>query len=347
MVKNSKYNKTTINLNSSQIKKYEGITLIALVITIVVLLILTGTIISLTIGDEGLLKKSQQIADNTLKAQIEANELIENTKKEQIEQGEGVLSKSDEQAPTLSFEEATFNKNSLTIKVSVTETESGLDRIEYSIDGGQNYETPKNKTDKSYTFMNNNISSNKNYDIVVRAVDKQENTARITKKLIGLKIGDYVNYVPKSQLEYIVYSEISGYYRNRIIGLDGALKWRVLSVKDDGRVELISDRPANNNSLMLENAIGYNNGVYFMNDICEKLYSNSDLGVIARSVAIEDIEKQMSESAIINKNSYNNGDINYGETIFIYDAYFPSLFIQEKGTGVGSMEPITERNRYI
>lgn len=41
----------------SNLKKYKGITMIALVITVVVMLILAGIVISLTIGDNGLINK--------------------------------------------------------------------------------------------------------------------------------------------------------------------------------------------------------------------------------------------------------------------------------------------------
>lgn len=42
------------------LKGQKGITLVALVITIIVLLILAGVTLSLTLGDNGLLKRSQE-----------------------------------------------------------------------------------------------------------------------------------------------------------------------------------------------------------------------------------------------------------------------------------------------
>ena len=44
-------------------KKVQGITLIALVVTIVVLLILAGVTINLTVGDNGLFRRAQNAAD--------------------------------------------------------------------------------------------------------------------------------------------------------------------------------------------------------------------------------------------------------------------------------------------
>lgn len=44
-------------------KKERGITLVALVVTIIVLLILAGVAISLTIGNNGIFQRAQQAAD--------------------------------------------------------------------------------------------------------------------------------------------------------------------------------------------------------------------------------------------------------------------------------------------
>ena len=52
-------------------KKQKGITLIALIITIIVLLILAGVSISLVVGQNGILEKSQEAVTETKKASIE------------------------------------------------------------------------------------------------------------------------------------------------------------------------------------------------------------------------------------------------------------------------------------
>ena len=44
-------------------RKVKGITLIALVVTVIVLLILAGVAINLTVGDNGLFKRAQNAAD--------------------------------------------------------------------------------------------------------------------------------------------------------------------------------------------------------------------------------------------------------------------------------------------
>ncbi len=51
-------------------KKQNGITLIALIITIIVLLILAGVSISLVVGDNGVLNKAQKSIVETEKAKV-------------------------------------------------------------------------------------------------------------------------------------------------------------------------------------------------------------------------------------------------------------------------------------
>ena len=57
-------------LNSQATRKTRGITLIALVVTIVVLLILAGITISLVFGSNGVIKKAQEANENTKIAQV-------------------------------------------------------------------------------------------------------------------------------------------------------------------------------------------------------------------------------------------------------------------------------------
>ena len=53
------------------LKENRGVTLVALVITIIVLLILAGVSISLVVGDNGVLNQAVNAADNTNKAAVQ------------------------------------------------------------------------------------------------------------------------------------------------------------------------------------------------------------------------------------------------------------------------------------
>ena len=58
------------------LKQQKGITLIALVITIVVLIILAGVAISLTLSDNGIFKKAKEGAQNYTNAQKEEQDAL-------------------------------------------------------------------------------------------------------------------------------------------------------------------------------------------------------------------------------------------------------------------------------
>lgn len=57
-------------------KEQKGITLVALVITIIILLILAGISIATLSGDNGLFNRARQAKNNTIDAQIKENEAL-------------------------------------------------------------------------------------------------------------------------------------------------------------------------------------------------------------------------------------------------------------------------------
>ena len=50
------------------------------------------------------------------------------------------------------------------------------------------------------------------------------------------------------------------------------LVWRVLKINDNGTVDLVAETQTTS-SIKLKAPKGYNNGVYLLNDIADKLYS--------------------------------------------------------------------------
>lgn len=77
-------------------KKEKGITLIALIITVIVMLILAGVAVNLSIGDNGIFKKTQEASEISKKASIkEELELkIADLEFEKLKQGQ-ILTKED------------------------------------------------------------------------------------------------------------------------------------------------------------------------------------------------------------------------------------------------------------
>ena len=76
-------------------------------------------------------------------------------------------------------------------------------------------------------------------------------------------------------------------------------------------------------------ALGYNNGVYLLDDMCNKLYSNTELGTTARSIDIEDIQKGMNKEG--EKDNTPSGEIQIYKENF---TYYPEIYNCQKYSGV-------------
>ena len=168
-----------------------------------------------------------------------------------------------------------------------------------------------------------------------------------------IKIGDYVAYQPEEVTEsYIVETKYSGADEEQSISQENNLKWRVLTVDNKTRtVELICESPTKA-TITFKGARGYNNCVYLLNDICKKLYSNSNYGAVARSENIEDIESKMDLS-VWDYHDYIDRGVKYGDSIAYKGSYVPKRYLEDVKTGgVSSKQdkPIayeTEEEAYI
>ena len=133
-----------------------------------------------------------------------------------------------------------------------------------------------------------------------------------------LKVGDYIAYNPDSAGNYMGLgtstSEKAGSSSNPAAGIpqDTTLKWRVMNINDDGSVDLVSASPIATN-VYFNGSLGCNNGVLLLNDLCKSQYSNSTLGVTARSIDLEDIEKKFNSTGINARNAYSNNQ-QYGNS---------------------------------
>ena len=116
-----------------------------------------------------------------------------------------------------------------------------------------------------------------------------------------------------------------------------------MSINDDGTVEIISDKPSSQYSPILRGAVGYNNSVYILNDICKNMCSNKSLGAIGRSINMEDIEKGYNASGKEFMNNYISDDgIKYGQTktYDLNNSYYPNLYSRENGAGINTSQVI-------
>ena len=125
--------------------------------------------------------------------------------------------------------------------------------------------------------------------------------------------GDYVNYTPKT--EKTAYAPDKGEGIGKYTGYTGGtaeqsipqenLNWRVLGQDNSGNILLISGAPTNA-GLRFKGNVGYNNYETVLNDTCEALYSNTELGATARSITMEDIDKYLGGSKY-DKTTYKGG----------------------------------------
>lgn len=172
---------------------------------------------------------------------------------------------------------------------------------------------------------------NNNY--IIDNVNEYTGNKKYDRK--GIKIGDYVTYVPDVAVNYTelgtLETEKSGSALNPADGIpqDTSLKWRIMSVNEDGSVDLVSAKPIET-TVYFKGALGFNNAVYLLNDLCRKQYSNKKLGIVARSINLSDIESKMSENGINEKNSYVNEGavVNFGETYTYTEGtiYVPDIY---------------------
>lgn len=271
----------------------KGITLIALVVTIVVLLILAGVSISMLTGENGIITQSQEAKLETRAAMIQEER------------------------------DLWIKERYLTQKTN--ETPKSMEKILQELQdkgelSAEEVETIKNDPNNSITIGSKTISFK-----VIEELKPQ--------------IGDYVNYTYDTAENYVLTQETCGARANPAEGIPqtAGLKWRILNINEDGSMDLISAAPTST-SIWFGLALGYNNGIYLINDICAKQYSNSSLGIFARNLTIEDIESKMNETGIAARNIYKHYGTQYGskKTYTVSNSYYPNLYAQENGSGINT-----------
>ena len=154
---------------------------------------------------------------------------------------------------------------------------------------------------------------------------------------INIKIGDSVNYTYDSAGSYSLSSTYSGYSSNQTIAQTTGLTWKVLNVdKENDTVDIISTNPTSS-TVYFKGILGYNNGPYFMNEICKAQYSNKTLGVEARNINLLDMEKHLTPTGIKSRNEYNKGSSTYAQygttKTYTSNTKYPSLYANQKGAG--------------
>ena len=364
-------------------KEIKGITLVALVITIVVLLILAGVSINTVLGDDGIIKKAKEAAEATKQASAEEemnrlvleyqlasnDETLESFLQEKVTEGriDGVTDNGD---GTITITKKVEGKDyTITVKKPVAPTPSvkvGAIRvvsdntgagsslgeastrkgttlyimIESTISGGTTTVSPQVPyavtENGTYKFT---VTGTVNGTTYTKEVSVTVDQFKMEINLDDVQIGDSVNYTYDSAESYSLSSTYSGYSSNQTISQTTGLTWKVLNVdKENDTVDIISTNPTSS-TVRFYGALGYHNGPYIMNKICEELYSNSTLNVTARNINLLDMEQHLTPTGIATRNKYANS-VRYGKTKTYKDNYscYPLLYEGQKGAGVNVAE---------
>ena len=325
-------------------KRNGGVTLVALTITVVIILIVTGMIVY-SAQDSLYVKNLTDMQNDIVNLRDKISLYYSKY---------GEIPASTEYPDVSNLQESGVIGANDTGKFLIIELEY-LDGL--SLNFGKDYEKYKSKdytnlTDLTDLYIINKNSHNIFYVEGIKV--KENNGAKIyytdytegdTEAVIlkeikenTIKIGDYINYTYDTVSDgYDLPATQSGYTSNQTIAQTTGLKWRILNIHEDGTIDLISETVPDT-TVYFQGALGYNNGVYLLNNICNELYSNSSLGLTARSVNLGDIESQLNETGIAARNAYNNGVITYGETKTYTGTYanYPLLYAKENGSGINT-----------
>ena len=152
-----------------------------------------------------------------------------------------------------------------------------------------------------------------------------------------IKVGDYVAYTPvNSNDSYVLKKELSGYTKDQTI-VRKSSKWKVFNINTDGSVDLISEKAitldSKNNLLHLSGYKGYNNGVYIINELCNKVYGS--YFALGRSLNVDDIESKLTKlwkpSEYVDYGNENN-HAEFSTNTFVPAVYLSHLSKSDKGS---------------
>ena len=211
-------------------RKMKGITLVALVVTVVVLLILAGVSLNLVLGENGIIKKAQEAAAQTDESSATESMSMYLT-------GLRLANVDGE-----NFRLADYLSSNV-----------GNDGIEDFLNNGDGY---AQVAYKGYKYL----------------VNLEDYTFEYLGKTDGNGVNRHIKQILDNNNEDVpgIAMVEAGELETEDLG------WKVLSVNNDGSVNLI----ANNNTgfeVSLSGINGYTNGAKALNEICSKLYGNLEI----------------------------------------------------------------------
>ena len=280
----------------------KAITLIALVVTIVILLILAGVTITMTLGQNGLFTRAREG-----RAAYEESEVRDDL--------------------SMLITQYRWDKASEKTDKSLGDylKDNGATSVKANADG-----TTLEVEYKGYVFTVNKDSGE------ITGVSKGEGNDSPTTPTIMPQVGEIVSYTPDTpSTGYDLSTAKSGYSSAQTIdGTYDPTTWKIMEVDENGNITKLLG--IGSKTVYFQGSTGYNNGVYLLNDICKSRYGNASLGATARSLNIEDIESKMNSKGIAARNADTSGTTQYGttKTYTGWHAQYPAIYAQEKYSGV-------------
>ena len=276
----------------------KAITLIALVVTIVILLILAGVTITMTLGQNGLFTRAREGA-----AAYNESEVRDDL--------------------SMLITQYTWDKSSEKTDKSLGDylKDNGATSVKANADADG---TTLEVTYKGYTFKVNKDSGE------ITEVSKGEGSDSPTTPTIIPKVGEIVSYTPDTpSTGYDLSEEKNGDRSQTIDGTYDPTTWKIMEVDESGNITKLLGIGAK--AVGFNRSTGYNNGVYLLNDICKSRYGNASLGATARSLNIEDIESRMNSTGIAARKITKYGTT---RTFTGSNAQYPAIYAQEQYSGV-------------
>lgn len=299
-------------------KKQAGITLVALVVTIVVLLILAGVSIRLVLDNNGIITKAGDARDKTYIEAIKEAKEMWNTEK--------YLGSTTDKLADYLFKQGVITEEEKTI----VENNETITKGKYSV-----------------SFKQTVAEAFKEGKLQVGDWVNYQNPTTVSAK-VKEKDSNYSDTGYTSPASRTGITKENGYDEDidqtySLTNNGKAVNWRILGLSDDGRLMLTTGSPiqstynssealsnSNNPYLLLYGAESYEYGPEELNKICA-IYKN-DLADEAKSMTQKDIDKitgVTTESKIkeVNLDNYYENK-QYGDTYSNDNAWTPSSFLK-------------------
>ena len=299
------------SIKKCQVKPNNGITLIALIITIIVLLILAGVAIAALSGPNGILSNATKAREDNAKAQVIEEARVDILAKQTEKRGETLTDNELESILTPKYG-------------TLSDEENILDRTLTTEDG---YKIPVSD------IYNGELSE----------------SVSIPEGLeIGSTVSYNPNGTYDWLSKYCSSSNDSNYQKtldsSTYFNID---TWKVFEINEEtGEVKLVPTHSTDDGAegptsgtINLQGAQGYNNAVYLLNKACSELYGDSSRGITARSINIEDIEGKMTDAAIAEVHSIESGYEQQVSAPYSRDnSYYPSIYANERLSVINGKE---------